>query len=79
VLRPGALALIAFHVGDEIVRPGELWGIRVALDRVFFRTADVIASLAAAGLMVGEVIERDPYEGVEHPSRRAIRFCDRGA
>ena len=26
VLRPGGIALVAFHVGDEVVRPGEMWG-----------------------------------------------------
>jgi SAM-dependent methyltransferase len=78
VLRPGGKALIAFHVGDEIVRPTDLWGIPVALDWVFFRTADVTAGLAAAGLTVDEVIEREPYEGVEHPSRRAYVFATRG-
>jgi SAM-dependent methyltransferase len=78
VLRPGGKALIAFHVGDEIVRPTELWGIPVALDWIFFRTVDVTASLAAAGLTVAEVIEREPYEGVEHPSRRAYVIATRG-
>ena len=73
VLRPGGVALVAFHVGDEIVRPGELWGIPVTLDWVFFRTADVVRSLVASDFRVGEVIERAPYEGVEHPSRRA--YC----
>lgn len=71
VLRPGGTALLAFHVGDEVVRPGELWGIAVALDWIFLRTEDVVRSLTGAGLVVDEVIERAPYEGVEHPSRRA--------
>jgi SAM-dependent methyltransferase len=79
VLRPGGLVLLAFHVGDEAVRPRELWGIPVALDWVFFQTADVVRSLAEAGLTAGEVIEREPYEGVEHPSRRAYIFATREA
>ncbi len=80
VLRPGGLALVAFHVGrggGETVRPGELWGVAVTLDWVFFRTADVVRSLAEAGLAVTETIEREPYEGVEHPSRRAYIFARR--
>jgi SAM-dependent methyltransferase len=71
VLRPGGVALVAFHVGDESVRPGELWGIPTALDWIFFRTEEVVRCLNEAGLLVAEAIERDPYEGVEHPSRRA--------
>jgi len=77
VLRPGGLALLAFHIGDETVQPEELWGIPVSLDWVFFRTADVLRSLAAAGLEVGDVVERDPSPGVEHPSRRAYVFAAR--
>jgi SAM-dependent methyltransferase len=70
-LRPGGALLAAFHVGDEIVRPGALWGVPVALDWTFFATADVVAALAAAGFAIDEVVERAPYDGVEHPSRRA--------
>jgi SAM-dependent methyltransferase len=79
VLRPGGTALIAFHVGEEVVRPGELWGIPVALDWVFFQTDEVIRALADAGLTVIEAIERAPYEGVEHPSRRAYVLATRPA
>ncbi len=79
VLRPGGKALLAFHVGEEIVRPGELWGIPVSLDWVFFRTDQVVAALGAAGLTVLEAVERAPYEGVEHPSRRAYVIASRPA
>jgi SAM-dependent methyltransferase len=78
VLRPGGLAVIAFHVGDTTLRPGELWGIPVALDWVFHTTDVVVRSLRAAGLTVVDVIEREPYEGVEHPSRRAYVFARKG-
>jgi SAM-dependent methyltransferase len=71
VLRPGGAMVVAFHIGDEIVRPGELWGIPVSLEWRFLKTADVVRSLGEAGLTVEEVVEREPYEGVEHASRRA--------
>jgi SAM-dependent methyltransferase len=77
VLRPGGTALIAFHIGEGAVRPGELWGIPVALDWVFFRTEQVVQALAVAGLTVAEVVEREPYQGVEHPSRRAYVLAAR--
>ena len=32
---------------------------------------------ALAGLKVVEVLEREPYEGVEHPSRRAYVLAAR--
>jgi SAM-dependent methyltransferase len=77
ILRPGGVALLAFHVGHEVVRPAELWGVPVALDWVFFETDDVVHCLAEAGLAVSQVVEREPYEGVEHPSRRAYIFARR--
>jgi SAM-dependent methyltransferase len=77
VLRPGGRLLLAFHVGDEVVRPDELWGVPVTLDWIFFPTGVVVDALAFAGLSVTEVVERDPYEGVEHASRRAYVFATR--
>jgi SAM-dependent methyltransferase len=79
VLRPGGTALVAFHVGDEVVRPGELWGIPVTLGWIFHRPEEVARSMTAAGLDVVEVIEREPYPDVEHPSRRAYVFATRPA
>jgi SAM-dependent methyltransferase len=79
VLRPGGTALVAFHVGAEVVRPGELWGIPIALDWIFHRTEEVTRAMTSAGLTVVEALERDPYEGVEHPSRRAYVLAARPA
>lgn len=71
VLRPGGLALVAFHIGTEVVHRGELFGEAVDLDFRFFETATVARALGDAGLDVIETVEREPYPGVEHPSRRA--------
>jgi SAM-dependent methyltransferase/GNAT superfamily N-acetyltransferase len=71
VLRPNGLLLLAFHVGDDVLRPRELWGVPVALDWVFHRVDDVTRALVDAGLAIEDVVERAPYEGVEHASRRA--------
>jgi len=32
VLQPNGLLLMAFHLGDEIVRPPELWGVPVTMN-----------------------------------------------
>jgi SAM-dependent methyltransferase len=77
VLRPAGALLVAFHVGDGEVRPGELWGIPVTLDWRFFPTGEVVRAVEAAGLAVVEVVEREPYAGVEHPSRRAYLLAVR--
>jgi SAM-dependent methyltransferase len=75
VLRPGGPLLLAFHVGDEVLRPDSLWGVPVSLDWIFFTPDQVVAALRDAGFTRCEVIERDPYEGVEHASKRAYLFA----
>ena len=71
VLAPGGLLLVAFHVGDEVVHRDEMWERPVDLDFVFHQPDEVERRLGASGLVCEETIVRDPYEGVEHPSRRA--------
>jgi SAM-dependent methyltransferase len=71
VLRLGGLLLLAFHVGEEEVHRDELWGVPVALDFRFFEPAAIEQRLGDAGFAVEARIEREPYPGAEHPSRRA--------
>lgn len=70
VLMPGGLALVAFHVGDDVVHLEELFGAPVSLDFRFHTPAAVIEAMNASGLPVIERVEREPYPGAEHPSRR---------
>jgi hypothetical protein len=64
--------LIAFHLGDETISPGELWGQAVSLNFYLFPTAIVREALEASGFDIEEVLEREPYAPeVEHQSRRA--------
>jgi hypothetical protein len=69
-LTVGGLAFIAFHIGDEVVHVDELFGAPVSLDFRFHQPARVVEALRAARLEVFEWTEREPYEGVEYPSRR---------
>ena len=71
VLAPGGLALLAFHIGEQVVHVDTLFGAAVDLDFRFHRVDAVVQALTAAGLHVIERAEREPYEGAEHPSRRA--------
>jgi len=72
VLQPGGLLLLAFHIGDEVVRPEEMMGQPVALDFWFYTPGQMSEWLEAAGYTVEEIIEREPYAPeVEHQSRRA--------
>ena len=75
VLQPGGLVLLAFHIGEGSVHVEEFLGRAVALDFVFWDPQVVAAELVGAGFTSVEVIEREPYPDVEHPSRRAYLFA----
>ena len=70
VLSSGGLALLAFHVGEEVVHVDDLFGAPVSLDFRFHVPERVIEALESAGFTVMERTGRQPYEGAEHPSRR---------
>jgi len=70
VLSAGGLALLAFHIGEEVVHLDDLFGAPVSLDFRFHVPERVIEALESAGFTVMERIERQPYEGAEYPSRR---------
>ena len=70
VLRPGGPVLISFHIGDEVLHRDELFGAPVSLDFRFLVPDRIAEALRSAGLAVIERTEREPYEGVEYPSRR---------
>jgi ubiquinone/menaquinone biosynthesis C-methylase UbiE len=75
VLQPGGLLLLAFHTGDEIVHEDELWGRPISMDFFFFQPLAIRRYIEAAGLVIGEIIEREPYPPeVEYQSRRAYIF-----
>jgi len=69
-LAPGGLLLIAFHIGEETVHRDELWDHAVSPDFRFLMPSAMVTHLEAAGFLVIERIEREPYPEVEHPSRR---------
>jgi SAM-dependent methyltransferase len=75
VLQPHGLLLLAFHLGDEVLHRDEMWGVPISLDFYFFGVEEMSGYLHAAGFDIREVIERDPYPEVEHPSRRAYIFA----
>jgi len=77
VLASGGLLLLAFHVGDEVVEENDLWGIPISMKFRFLQPATIRRQLETAGLVVEEVIEREPYPDVEYPSRRAYIFARR--
>jgi SAM-dependent methyltransferase len=83
VLAAGGLALVAFHVGDAELAPGgsrtlsTWWDHDVDLTFRFLDPAAEIAELGGAGLTTVARVEREPYAGVEHPSRRCVLLVER--
>ena len=77
VLQPGGFLLIAFHIGEEIVHIEDWWEQEVDLNFVFFLTREIEALLREIGYRVEEVMEREPYPEIEHPSRRAYILASR--
>jgi len=49
----------------------------VNVDFFFFRSAEMEGYLRSAGFEIEEIIEREPYPEVEHPSRRSYIFARR--
>lgn len=75
VLRPGGFLLLAFHVGDQVLREEELWGQKISMDFLLFRPGEIKLDLEAAGFVIDEIVQREPYPGVEYPSKRAYIFA----
>ncbi|HTZ98190.1 MAG TPA: class I SAM-dependent methyltransferase [Terriglobales bacterium] len=75
ILQPGGLLLLAFHIGDEVLQEGEVWGKKISMDFFLLNPADIRKRLEGAGFVVEEVIEREPYPDVEYQSRRAYIFA----
>jgi SAM-dependent methyltransferase len=70
VLRPGAPALLAFHVGEDRVELSEWFEKPVRLEFHFHTWAAVLGALREAGLDVEARLERLPHAPLEHPSMR---------
>ena len=79
VLQPGGLFLLTFHIGDETLRVDEFLGKSVEIDFMFFSTDFIQATLATCGFASREVVERDPYAGVEYASRRGYVLAQKTA
>ncbi len=76
VLLPGGLLLLAFHTGDEKLHEDELWGRSISMDFFLLQPPALRRHIEAAGLVVEEIIEREPYAPeVEYQSRRAYVFA----
>ena len=76
-LEPGGRLLMAFHIGDGALHMDEWWGHRVDIDFLYFQPGEMATALVTAGFTIEEIVEREPYPDVEHPSRRAYLLARR--
>ncbi len=78
VLQPGGIFLFTYHVGDKTIHLDEFLGQKVDMDVIFFTTDFIFSCLKESGFEKMEIIEREPYPGVEYQSRRAYVFAIKG-
>jgi ubiquinone/menaquinone biosynthesis C-methylase UbiE len=75
VLQPGGLFLFTYHVGEETIHVDEFFGKKVDIDFMFFTTDFIFGCVKDSGFEKIEIIEREPYHGVEYESGRAYVFA----
>ena len=75
VLQPGGLFLFTYHIGDRTIHVDEFLGRKIDIDFMFFTMDFILDCLKDCGFEKIEIIERDPYPGVEYESRRAYVFA----
>ena len=75
VLQPRGILLFTYHAGDKTIHFDEFLGRKVDLDVIFFTTDFIFRCLKESGFEKIEIIEREPYPGVEYQSRRAYVFA----
>lgn len=76
VLRPSGLALLSFHIGEEVRHVDEWWGHEVDVDFRFLDPTHVAEVLEAAGFTVEMRLERTHYPH-EVETRRAYLLARR--
>ena len=75
VLQPGGIFLLTYHIGEQTIHLDEFLGKKVDIDFMFFTTDFIFSCLKDTGFEKIEIIEREPYPGVEYQSRRAYVFA----
>jgi ubiquinone/menaquinone biosynthesis C-methylase UbiE len=77
VLRPGGVAIVSIHIGDEIRHLDEWHGHTVDLDFRFMHPEAIRRVLETSGLVVQATLEREPIPDVEAQTRRAYVLANR--
>ena len=75
VLQPGGMFHFTYHIGEETIHLDEFLGKKVDIEFMFFTNDFIFSCLKDSGFEKIEIIEREPYPGVEYESRRAYVFA----
>jgi SAM-dependent methyltransferase len=75
VLQPGGIFLFTYHIGEKTIHLEEFLGKKINIDFMFFTTDFISRCLEKSGFETIEIIEREPYPGVEYQSRRGYVFA----
>jgi ubiquinone/menaquinone biosynthesis C-methylase UbiE len=75
VLQPDGIFLFTYHIGEKKIHIEEFLGKKIDIDFMFFTTDFISGCLKKSGFDKIEIIEREPYPGVEYQSRRAYAFA----
>jgi len=75
VLQPGGMFLFTYHIGEGAIHLDSFLGKDVDIEFMFFAADFISSCLQESGFEKIEIIEREPYPGVEFESRRAYVFA----
>jgi ubiquinone/menaquinone biosynthesis C-methylase UbiE len=75
VLQPGGIFLFTYHIGADTIYIEEFLGKKISINFKFFPTDFIYSCLKRSGFGKLDIIEREPYPGVEYASRRAYAFA----
>ena len=72
LLKPNAICLFSFHIGEEIIEVVDFLGVSGAKATWRFLNTDRVLEIAErVGFKIEEAVIRYPYKGYEHESKRA--------
>ena len=75
VLQPNGLFLFTYHIGKEIIHLDEFLNQKIDIDFMFHETNFILNCLKESGFKNIEIIQREPYKGIEFESQRAYIFA----
>jgi ubiquinone/menaquinone biosynthesis C-methylase UbiE len=77
VLKSKGHFLLTFHIGNEQFHHEAFLDLPAPIDFYFWEVETVLNISKAAGFFIIDAIERQPYAGIEYPSKRALIWLEK--